>query len=129
MKKFILLLLIFFLFHGLLLYGATSKLDSKLAKKLMSGNRSHFIAFFFITLSFSILLMHRFIHFKFPYALSFLYSLGLAVLVEVIQKLLGYRYFSEHDILWGAYGSLFYIAIAKIFFNTKFGKKVLSFII
>lgn len=124
MKKLIFVFIVFLLFHVVLFGGATKKLDKPIYRNIFSGRLPHFGAFFVMCFLASLVLMNKVINTRFPLILSLFYSVSMAFIVEIVQKIIGYRTFSEKDILYGALGALCYAVMAKIFMKTSFGKKI-----
>ena len=127
MKKLGIKIVIFMTLHIVIFGGATRRLGYNYLDNLYSGPFAHFMAFFIITFSTSLILSNRHINFNNPLVYSFFYALLLSFSIEVIQKFLGYRTFSEKDILIGAIGSFSYLILGTLASHTKIGNKLIKF--
>ncbi|NTV22872.1 MAG: hypothetical protein HGA85_00665 [Nanoarchaeota archaeon] len=114
MKKFIPAVMLFLGLQAALFVASVAPLTPATAK-FMSGYHMHFIYFFMNTMSLSVVLSHRFVNFRWPIAASFAYSVGVAVAVEIVQKIFTtYRTFDVLDMAFGIAGSLAYCLIAEV---------------
>ncbi|MBU0757663.1 MAG: VanZ family protein [Nanoarchaeota archaeon] len=121
MKKLIFAVVLFLAIHTILFIGATARVPDNGLRDFIAGNYAHFIAFFCVAASASLILLHERIRARFPLIISFLYSSFLTFIVELVQKLIGYRTFSEKDILIGVLGAVTYTIFAAILLRFKIG--------
>jgi glycopeptide antibiotics resistance protein len=110
MKLFIPLAILFLALNGLILGVGLMKIESPEAKAVLSGYHAHFMAFFVMAFILSLMLIR--LHFHHAYVISFAYACGLAIALELMQGMTGYRHFSLLDILFGMLGAGLHWVIA-----------------
>ncbi|MBI5061281.1 MAG: VanZ family protein [Candidatus Aenigmarchaeota archaeon] len=86
---------------------------------LTSGYHMHFLAFFGLSFTLSLILMHEKVNLPAPFTFCFIYAIFIAILIEMLQAGTGYRTFSIIDILTGAIGAITYSIVGMISYRTR----------
>ena len=110
MKKFIFAIFLFIISQLMILYLAVKNLSAiqpmiPLSIPL-SGPLAHFSAFFVTSFLLAMILTHKYVQIKYPFMISFAYSTMFAIIIELIQLKISYRYFSSEDMFIGMIGAL-----------------------
>lgn len=104
MKPVIPLIMVFITLNVAIFVSGLAKLESDVGSALFSGYHAHFAAFFCLSLVLSLILMHKSVNVSEPLMISFIYSLFIAILLEVMQMQVG-RDFSIFDMLASGIGA------------------------
>ncbi|MEM4397103.1 MAG: VanZ family protein [Candidatus Woesearchaeota archaeon] len=108
---------LFIFAHHLIFSIALSDTRNNPIAKITSNDFMHFTAFFGLAFIFSLILLIAEKYVKFPFTISFLYSVFIAVLVEMLQVSTSTRFFSYLDILIGTIGASVYSILGIIAYN------------
>src|SRR3989344_4689342 len=105
MKKLFAALGLFALANYMIFSVALAKIENPMLGLISSGYHMHFIAFFCLSFTLSLVLIHEKVKLPAPFTLCFLYSAFIAVLIEILQMMTGYRSFNVLDIIMGFIGA------------------------
>ncbi|MEM3374748.1 MAG: VanZ family protein [Candidatus Woesearchaeota archaeon] len=116
--KLFLSLFLFILAHYVIFSVALSDVSGSPIAAITSNYFMHFLTFFGLSFLFSLILVISEKYIKYPFTISFLYSVFIAVLVEMLQiSTTKTRFFSYLDILAGTLGASVYSILGIVAYN------------
>ena len=106
---------LFLISQGILLFTALMPLKGRTAAKLFSGPLPH-LAAFFITAMLACMILDNF-KIKIYYIIGLLYSFCVSIFVEYLQEYLtSYRSFEKIDIFYGTLGAFSFVVLDRIIY-------------